>query len=468
MPANQEPLLPHQRRIIEKLKSPDQPGLILMHGLGSGKTRSSIEAYKALGLPAEALLPASLRGNYQKEIKKWIGKHPPDLNIRSQQEAARKGLNPQDFKNKLLIVDEAHRLRNEATKLFGAVRDLPAAKRILLTGTPIYNHPSDIAKLVNIAGGKRILPENREEFERKFIQNEQVNPSLGQRLLGATAGQRPVVKNKEYLAKVFKKLIDYHAGNSEGFPRVDTQTVKVPMSDKQQNIYQALMKDLPWHLRLKVKMGLPPNKRELDKLVPFLTGARQISNSTAGFELDSTKTRSPKIDRAFEYLQNQINKDKAYKALIYSNYLSSGVDPYKNKLLEAKIPFGEFTGSIKDKDREQMIRDYNANKLKALIVSSAGAEGLDLKGTRLVQLLEPHFNNEKIKQVIGRAARYKSHEGLSPDKQRVLVQHYLSSVTPTLTERLLKQTPQSTDEYLQNLADQKEKLNNEFLRLIKE
>ena len=102
MPANQEPLLPHQRRIIEKLKSPDQPGLILMHGLGSGKTRSSIEAYKALGLPAEALLPASLRGNYQKEIKKWIGKHPPDLNIRSQQEAARKGLNPQDFKNKLL------------------------------------------------------------------------------------------------------------------------------------------------------------------------------------------------------------------------------------------------------------------------------------------------------------------------------------------------------------------------------
>jgi SNF2 family DNA or RNA helicase len=468
MPSNPEPLLPHQERVIQKLQKPDQPGLILMHGLGSGKTRSSIEAYKALGMPAEALLPASLRGNYQKEIKKWLGKHPADLNIRSQQEAARKGLNPLDFKNKLLIVDEAHRLRNEATKLYGAVRDLPASKRVLLTGTPIYNHPSDIAKLINIAGGARILPEDKEEFERKFIQNQQVDPSIGQRLLGATSGHRATVKNKEYLSKVFKKLIDYHAGNTEGFPRVDDQTIRVPMSDKQQNIYQALMKDLPWHLRLKVKMGLPPNKRELDRLVPFLTGARQISNSTSGFELDPSKTKSPKIDRAFNYLQDQIKKDKAYKALIYSNYLQSGVDPYKAKLTEARIPFGEFTGNIKDAVREQMIRDYNNNKLKALIVSSAGAEGLDLKGTRLVQLLEPHFNNEKIKQVIGRAARYKSHEGLSPEKQRVLVQHYLSSVTPTFAERLLKQTPQSTDEYLQNLADQKEKLNNEFLKLIKE
>ena len=214
-------------------------------------------------------------------------------------------------------------------------------------------------------------------------------------------------------------------------------------------------------------MGLPPNKRELDRLVPFLTGARQISNSTAGFELDPSKTRSPKIDKAFNYLQNQIKKDQMYKALIYSNYLDSGVNPYKERLIKANIPFGEFTGNIKDKVRNQLVKDYNENKLKALIVSSAGAEGLDLKGTRLVQLLEPHFNNEKIKQVIGRAARYKSHEGLAPSKQNVLVQRYLSSINPTFLERLFKQTPQSSDEYLQNLADQKEKLNEEFLKLIR-
>jgi superfamily II DNA/RNA helicase len=134
----------------------------------------------------------------------------------------------------------------------------------------------------------------------------------------------------------------------------------------------------------------------------------------------------------------------------------------------ANIPFGEFTGDIKDTVRNQLVKDYNNNKLKALIISSAGGEGLDLKGTRLVQLLEPHFNNEKIKQVIGRAARYKSHEGLTPDKQKVLVQNYLSSLTPSTLDKLMHKKNVSTDEYLQNLADEKEKLNEEFIKLIRD
>jgi superfamily II DNA/RNA helicase len=116
-----------------------------------------------------------------------------------------------------------------------------------------------------------------------------------------------------------------------------------------------------------------------------------------------------------------------------------------------------------------MIKDYNANKIKALLISSAGAEGLDLKGTRLVQILEPHFNNEKIKQVIGRAARYKSHEGLSPEKRKVLVQNYLSA-SPQLSrlDKILgKKEEITTDEYLQNMSDEKERLNEEFIKLIK-
>jgi superfamily II DNA/RNA helicase len=143
------------------------------------------------------------------------------------------------------------------------------------------------------------------------------------------------------------------------------------------------------------------------------------------------------------------------------------VEPYKKLLTDAKIPFGESTGEINDKVRNQLVKDYNENKLKALIVSSAGGEGLDLKGTRLVQILEPHFNNEKLKQVIGRAARYKSHAALSPEKQKVLIQHYLSTLNPSVIEKSLFKKPTSTDEYLQNLADEKEKLNEEFIKLIK-
>lgn len=466
--ADKSPLLPHQQRIIDKLEKEDQPGLILMHGLGSGKTRSSIEAYKKLGLPAEVLLPAALKGNYEKELKKWVGKNPKDVHIRSQQDLARKGANPEDFKNKLMIIDEAHRLRNEDTKLYKALKKVEPKKRVLLTGTPIYNHPSDIAKLINLAGGKDILPERLPEFEKEYIGAKTIFPSFAHRVLGVSPGQELFVKNKDYLRKVFHKLIDYHAGNAEGFPEVSKEVVNVPMHENQQRIYKALMKDLPWHLRAKVSAGLPPNRKELDKLIPFLSGARMISNSTLGFDENEKNVVSPKIEKAFNYLKDQIAADPEYKGLIYSNYLQSGVEPYKKLLQQANIPYGEFTGDIKDSVRNQLVKDYNENKLKALIVSSAGGEGLDLKGTRLVQLLEPHFNNEKIKQVIGRAARYKSHEALSPEKRKVMIQHYLSSLNPTILEKLRRKKPTSTDEYLQNLADEKEKLNNEFIKLIKD
>ena len=464
--ADTSPLLPHQQRAIERLKQPDQPGLILMHGLGSGKTRSSIEAYKQLGMPAEVVLPAALRENYVKELKKWLGKEPGDVNIQSQQAIARNGADAETFDGKLMILDEAHRMRNEDTKLFRALKEVNPAKRLLLTGTPIYNHPADIAKLINVAAGKTVLPETRPEFEKEYISQKVIFPSPVHRLLGVKPGQELGVKNKQYLQHVFNKMIDYHGGNAEGFPEMTQENIRVPMEREQERIYKALMKDLPWHLRMKVRAGLPPDRKELDKLLPFLSGARMISNSSQGFT-GVDKARSPKIERATEFLKERIKEDPQYKALIYSNYLDSGVNPYKQKLDEAGISYGEFTGNVTDKVRNELVRKYNENKLKALIISSAGGEGLDLKGTRLVQVLEPHFNNEKIKQVVGRAARYLSHSGLPKEKQNVLVQNYLSTLTPSLADRMLKKHQTSTDEYLQNLAEQKEALNNAFINLIK-
>jgi len=459
--------LPHQERIVQKLKRRDQPGLILMHGLGSGKTRSSIEAYKELGLPAEVVLPAALQGNYEKEVQKWVGQQPADLNIRSQQTLARNGANPEDFKGKLMIVDEAHRLRNNGSSLLTALKGVKPAKRLLLTGTPIYNQPSDIANLINLAAGKTVLPENASEFDQKYIKRETTYPSAFHHLLGLSPRRENVVKNKEQLREVFHKYIDFHGGNPEGMPQVTDKRVSVPLAKRQQQLYGAMMGQLSGPLRTKVQMGLAPNRRELEKLVPFLSGARMLNNGTAGFEENPEHIVSPKIDQAFGYLKKNLDADPSYKGLVYSNYIENGINPYKALLDKHQIPYGEFTGEADSQKREQQIQDYNAGKLRALLVSSAGAEGLDLKGTRLVQLLEPHFNNEKIKQVVGRAARYRSHDALPEDQRNVEVQHYLSQMPRSLIDRLLGRKPVSTDEYLQNLADDKERLSKQFIDLIK-
>jgi SNF2 family DNA or RNA helicase len=467
------PILPadlkdYQQRTVRRISSPAQSGLVVAHGTGTGKTRQAIESYRSLGLPTTAVVPAALKANYIKELQKWTGGVPDNVNILSQQAVARNGLGKFDPKNGLLVVDEGHRAREGSGKLIQALQQSQAKKRLLLTATPIFNHPKDIASLVNLAAGKPLLPQDQTEFENKFIRQRKVNPNIFQRVfMGVKPGLRPELTNQKELGKILRKYVDYYGGSTEGFPSVKEEVVNVPMGAGQTDIYNSIMGRAPAWVRWKVKMGLPPGRGELASLRAFLGGARQVSNTSQGFVKDDRQAESAKLQKAFQYLRGQLNQNPNYKGVVYSNYLNSGLDPYKKMLKDYGVPYGEFSGALPAQARNQMVKDYNANKLRALLISSAGAEGLDLKGTRLVQILEPHFNEEKEKQIIGRASRYLSHAGLPPEEQNVLVQRYLAQPRAGLFNRLFgRDTVLGTDEYIREMAKQKSLLNNEVTRLM--
>ena len=65
---------------------------------------------------------------------------------------------------------------------------------------------------------------------------------------------------------------------------------------------------------------------------------------------------------------------------------------------------------------------------KILLISSSGAEGLNFIGTTLIQILEPHFNQAKINQMIWRGIRLHSHSHLPQDKRYITVEHYISTL----------------------------------------
>ena len=461
----QTALQPHQQRVVDRLLQDDQPGLVAMHGLGSGKTLTSIAAADALGMPADVVLPAALRANYQKELAKHAPHGAPETHIQSLENVSRKQL---PLRNPFLIVDEAHRARNP-TKAQSALRRSDAKKRLLLTGSLFYNQPSDVAPLINLAAGETLLPAKPEEFRGKFVRERMSKPGLIARL----RGERPAVtydvnpKTRGELRTVLKKYVDYHPGSTDNFPVREDQTVSVPLSTKQREIYDSLIGKAPAWVSERVRSGLPPTKTEMSQLNQFLQGTRQVSNSTAPFAPKS-KVEQPKIDRAVSELRSMLDQNPRAKAVVYSGYLDAGLNPYKALLDKNKIPYGEFTGAMSKTVRDQMVRDYNDNKIRALLLSRAGGEGLDLKGTRLIQLLEPHWNEEALKQVIGRGIRYKSHEDLPEDERKVLVQRFITErPRHGLREQLhLKAPDPSVEQYLMGLAKHKEDLNQKFRELL--
>jgi hypothetical protein len=128
------------------------------------------------------------------------------------------------------------------------------------------------------------------------------------------------------------------------------------------------------------------------------------------------------------------------------------------------VTYGSFSRSTTATVSASTIASTRYNSL----ISSAGAEGLDLKGTKLVQLLEPHYNEEKEKQIIGRAIRYGSHAALPEAERQVLVQRYLAQPGGSWLDRLLgKPNTRGTDEYLYDMAQRKSKLNDQVENLMR-
>lgn len=461
------PLLPHQQRVVDRLKEPGQRGLVAVHGLGSGKTLTSIAAQDALKMPASVIVPAALQKNYDKEVAKHTTGETPPRDMATLQLVARRGQPPQ---NPMLIVDEAHRARDPATKTYKALEKSEAEKRLLLTGSPFYNHPSDIAPLINLAAGADVLPKDKGTFEQNYIMDRKVNPGLIDRVFrGIKPGSVPTLnrRREKELRSVFGQWIDHHPGSTENFPEIRREEVHVPMTPEQLKVYDTTMGQAPAWVAAKVKKGLPPSKAESKDLNAFLSAVRQISNSTAGFQT-AGDPHDPKIEAAFKRLKQMLDEDPTAKGVVYSNFLESGINPYRQRLADAGIPFGEFTGEMKDRDRNQIVQDYNAGKLRALLLSSAGGEGLDLKGTRLMQVLDPHWNDEKLRQVEGRAARFMSHADLPEDKRNVLVQHFLATRPRAgILEKLrLKDPGGSSDEYLSQRAEDKDQLIKQFKALL--
>ena len=431
-------------------------------------TRLSVEAAKALGMPTDVTPPAALQENYKKELKRWDPKHTiKDLNILSQQKLSTRG-STNNGNGRFTIVDEAAKARDPKSLLHRQLAK-SKSKKLLMTAAGIYNHPADLTSLINLAANKHILPDDRAEFEKQFVGDEEVSPNFLQRLAGLKSGVKPVLKPTPELEDALKKYVDYYDAGStnKDFPSVKEEDKIVNMSKNQTDIYNTIMGKAPLWVRMKVKAGLPPSKKELASLRAFMTGPRMASNSTSGFNA-LAPAESSKAEAAFKYLQENVAKNPKYKGVVYSNYLKNGLGDYK-RLLEANhMPYGEFSGDIPDAERQKHIRDFNNDKLKALLISSAGAEGLDLKGTRLVQLLEPHWNEEKEKQIIGRAKRYKSHEGLPEADRNVTVQRYIARPQGSFLDRIMAGGDvKGVDEYLRTMAQQKTDLNNQMIETLK-
>lgn len=449
-------LQPHQKRALQRALLHN---LLLAHSTGSGKTLTSIAIADALGKPVTVLPPAPLVENFKKELAKHKVDGPP-VEVISMPTAVRR--NYQIPEGNTVIIDEAHALRNAATARQQYIKDQVdrAGRIIALTGTPAYNKVEDWAPLVNIVAKKPVIPEDSSAFRQRFIKEVKKNPGLLDRWLhNVKPGVTYELQHTDELKKAVAPYIDIFDADVEKPERVD-ETVTVPMSSAQEKAYALVQKKLPLNIIYKLFSNIPPSKSEAKSLNSFLTGVRQVSNTPEEY---TTKDVEPgnKIKRVVEDILKERAQDPNYKAFVYSNFIGSGIKSLGKQLDKEKVPYASFTGATSPAQRKEIVDAYNTGKLPIILGSGSASEGLDLKGTKAIKLLEPHFNNSRLAQVIGRGIRYKSHDALPPEERKVKVTRYLSALSPSSSFfGLFKKPRTSVDEYLTSRSEEKDALAN--------
>ena len=172
--------------------------------------------------------------------------------------------------------------------------------------------------------------------------------------------------------------------------------------------------------------------------------------------------------------------------LVYSQYLEGGLVPIALALEEIGFKkFGNTHNLLKSnpntntgkyimitgdkfyspdnvRDLKAITSEDNSNgeKIKVVLISKAGSEGLDFKNIRQVHILEPWYNTNRIEQIIGRAVRTCSHKLLPFQERNVSIYLYGTILEENINE--------AVDLYIYRLAEIKAVQIGKVTRVLKQ
>ena len=164
--------------------------------------------------------------------------------------------------------------------------------------------------------------------------------------------------------------------------------------------------------------------------------------------------------------------------------LYTGTETSEEKEIIRHVYNGEWD-QIPDTISKHLEKIANNNNLgeiiKVLMITSSGSEGINLRNTRYVHIMEPYWHPVRLEQVIGRARRICSHKNLPEELQTVEVFVYLMTFTDEQLKsdeavelkrkdlsRGIPKVPLTSDQNLYEISEIKSNLTSQLTEAIKE
>jgi superfamily II DNA/RNA helicase len=216
------------------------------------------------------------------------------------------------------------------------------------------------------------------------------------------------------------------------------ETVEVKMNKDQIKAYKMAMRGVDPKIVAMVRSGqkFDRSDKKLSTVFEQLGRARQVSNSlqsvVPGMTVAESAESTPKIRKVLDDALDHIRETPDAQVIMYTNFVNGGVDVLEAGLKRRGIPYGVFAGrgvpGMTEENRQKNVEDYLAGKKKVIIITGAGAEGLSLGNTTMVQVVDGHYNPERMAQAEARGIRAGGLSHRPQDERKVQVKRYVSTL----------------------------------------
>ncbi|MGB0389090.1 MAG: DEAD/DEAH box helicase [Ardenticatenaceae bacterium] len=338
---------------------------------------NSDEAFRALGSEAWAHFPrvvASLAAARLKKNRELITKLNYDL----------------------IVVDEAHHLKNRSSVSWKFVNSLQKKYILMLTATPVENRLEELYNLITILKPGQL--KTPKEFKAEFM----------------VRGDPRLPKNRGRLRSLLADVMVRHsrAQVSVKLPPRRAHTVTLSLSEPEQALYDDVSKLVrdSYQKNVRQRLTLRALQRQIGSSPPAATRRLQVMAGKPAWKEDRAQLREF-AERAnaitswakWEALQKLIHAAGEDKLIIFSHFRST-LSALAERLTEMGADFVLYHGGLTIKQKDEAIRQFEGQK-QILLSSEAAGEGRNLQFCHIMINFDLPWNPQRIEQRVGRIHR---------------------------------------------------------------
>jgi len=406
--------MPHQITTARKVLHEMSGRAILADEVGLGKTIEAgliLKEYMVRGLVRKALIlvPASLVLQWVRELNQKLGiaavaqkkEHTWQYDVvvasidTAKRDPHRNILLGQDYD--MLIIDEAHKLKNKKTTNYQFVGQLRKKYCLLLTATPVQNDLDELYNLITLLKPGQLGGQS--EFAANFVVDK----------------RQP--KNEDQLQEALSGVMIRNRRGDGGihFTKRIVKNIPLTLSDQEQALYDAVTSF--------VRQRYNESGGDWTSMLSLLTLQREVCSSRDAVFLTLVnlfkKTAEdsplrPKIWELVEFIRNIQANTKAEKTIeliqqmndkviIFTEYRAT--QEYLLQYFRShNIVAVPYRGGM-NRGKKDWMMDLFRGRAQVLIATEAGGEGINLQFCHNIINFDLPWNPMRVEQRIGRIHR---------------------------------------------------------------